>query len=57
MKTEAEVRQVIEDAANQDGSFAQLANEIGHSENCTRILTLAHFAGQPLKCECAKGTL
>lgn len=55
MKTEAEIKDLVNRAANEDWSFSELASLIGHSEDCARILTLAHFAGQPLVCECSKG--
>lgn len=57
MKTEAEVKDLVNRAANEDWSFAELASLIEHSEDCARIMTLATFAGRPLECKCSKGTI
>jgi hypothetical protein len=49
---EEELRDLIERAANEDWSFEMLASAIGHGVACTRQLSLAKYAGMPLKCEC-----
>jgi hypothetical protein len=57
MKTQEEIRALVSRAANEDWSFAELASVIEHSEGCAKKMTLASFCGQPLTCECSKGTV
>lgn len=49
-----EIKRLINQSANEDWSFAELASAISHSPECAKSLTLDHFCGMPLKCKCGK---
>lgn len=53
--TAKEIGEIAERAATEDWSFEQLAYAIGHGVECAKELSLAKYAGMPLKCKCSKG--